>query len=187
MVIDGHESKGVVWDHAVAKDIPDFVERMQFFDMAMYLPDDILTKVDRASMGVGLEVRVPLLDHRVVEFAWTLPPKLRRGSLTSKWPLRQVLRQYVPDALVDRPKKGFSAPIGTWLRGPLRPWAEALISEDRLRREGYFKPRAIRQAWGELQAGYGGWHEHIWGVLMFQAWSERYRAGDRARAVAASG
>ncbi len=152
------------------------VEQMMALDMVSYLPDDILAKVDRAAMGVSLESRVPLLDHRVVEFAWRLPLeyKLREGQ--SKWPLRQLLYRHVPRELVDRPKMGFGIPLDAWLRGPLREWAENLLNEERLRREGYFQPQPVRRMWAEHLAGGRNRANNLWGVLMFQAWQESERS-----------
>ncbi len=152
--------------HAVA---PGFVERMMLLDTMTYLPDDILAKVDRASMAVSLEARAPLLDHRVVEWAWRQPLSRRIRDRQGKWALRQVLRRYVPDALVDRPKAGFAVPIHAWLRGPLRPWAEALLTETALS-DAMLDPAPIRHAWQQHVTGRANHMPRLWTVLMWQAW-----------------
>ncbi len=146
------------------------IERMIARDMTAYLPDDILAKVDRASMGVSLESRVPMLDHRLVEFALTLPMHLRRREGVGKWILREVLYRHVPRAMVERPKKGFGVPLAAWLRGPLRDWASDLLDPVALRRDGLFDDRAISAAWSDHVAGRRDRHNDLWPVLVATQW-----------------
>ena len=172
LVRGGTERYGLLYDQALRTEFPDFVTRMQFLDAVTYLPDDILTKVDRASMAVGLEARVPLLDHRVVEFAWRLPKHMKLRGGETKWLLRRILSRHVPPYLFERPKMGFSLPLAAWLRGPLRDWAETLLDERRLRDAGYFEETRIRAAWNGFLAGRTAAQEPLWGILMFEAWHD---------------
>lgn len=170
VVLGGHEYPTVMGDPSQRAELPEFTDRMLYYDSMMYLPDDILVKLDRASMGVSLESRVPILDHRVVEFAWKVPLAMKIKNGQGKWPLRQVLYKYVPQEMVERPKMGFAVPLDEWLRGSLRDWAENLLNERRLREEGFFDPVPIRKRWSEHLAGTRNWHNELWVILMFHMW-----------------
>ncbi|MFP6730776.1 MAG: asparagine synthase (glutamine-hydrolyzing) [Alphaproteobacteria bacterium] len=174
LVLGATEPRGVLFDSSVAHDIPDFMERCGFFDSVTSLPDQMLAKVDRASMASGLEVRVPLLDHGVVELAWRLAPSVKySGRDENKRLLRAILYNYVPRPLVDRRKRGFGVPIAAWLRGPLKDWAEAQLNSRRLFDEGFFDVGTVRAIWAEHLSGAGDWQRVLWRLLMFQAWLER--------------
>jgi len=163
---DRHWAEGV---------LQDTVELMQLCDMQTYMIEDVLAKVDRASMAVSLESRVPLLDHRLLELSWRLKPdqKIRGGQ--GKWLLRQVLYRYVPAPLIDRPKQGFAIPLAEWLRGPLRPWAEDLLSPSALSDTGLFTSDIIGRRWAQHVTGARNWAPHLWNILMAQAWARAYR------------
>lgn len=150
---------------------------MMLLDQRTYLPDDILAKVDRASMAVALETRVPLLDHDLVAYAWSLPLALKLGRSGGKHLLRELLSRFVPRPLIERPKQGFAVPLDTWLRDPLRDWAEALLDEARMRREGLLDAARVRQHWRDLLAGERHLQNDLWGVLTLQAWLDQARAG----------
>ena len=148
---------------------------MLHYDYTGYLPDDILVKVDRASMAVSLEARAPLLDHRILELVWSLPRGYLYDGETGKRVLRDLLMRYVPRALIDRPKRGFSVPVKEWIAGPLRDWAEDLLSEQALREQGIFDVESVRDAWRQHLYGWANHSELLWSVLMFQAWWKAQR------------
>jgi asparagine synthase (glutamine-hydrolysing) len=153
--------------------LPEFERQAMYLDTITYLPNDILVKLDRATMAFGLEGRVPYLDPRVVEFAWRLPLQMKVRPNQGKWILRQVLHRYVPENLVERPKMGFGIPLDSWLRSPMREWAEALLEPRRLKEEGFFDPAAVHEKWNDYLYGQGAWQFHLWDILMFQLWWER--------------
>ncbi|MDX1566087.1 MAG: asparagine synthase C-terminal domain-containing protein, partial [Phycisphaeraceae bacterium] len=168
------ESRGLFFDQELCDQVPHLADRMRLLDALAYLPGDLLTKVDRASMAVGLEVRVPLLDHRVVEFAFGLPRRLLIREGRGKWILRRVLSRYLPGEWFERPKQGFAVPVGAWLRGPLRDWAESMLDEQALSADGLLDPKPIRAAWAAHRRGEGGLDGPLWTVLMLQAWRARW-------------
>lgn len=174
LVLGGKEAPSIFTNSDYWLDHMKYGEQISYIDTLSYLPDDILTKVDRASMAVSLEARVPLLDHRIVEFAHRLPMSAKYRYKRTKWILREILGRYVPNSLMDRPKKGFGVPIELWLKGPLRDWAEELLREERLRREGFFNPGQVRKIWIEYLSNRGRWHYHLWDILMFQSWREKW-------------
>ena len=165
------ETKSLIDDTLPEFGLNDPVMGMIIRDIRSYLPDDILHKVDRASMGISLEVRSPFLDKDVIALAARLPTKMKVRDGKGKWALRQVLYKYVPSEIIDRPKEGFTVPIGIWLRGPLRDWVEDLLATKRLEKDGLFKPKIIRKIWTEHLSGKKDWSSPLWTILMFQAWN----------------
>jgi asparagine synthase (glutamine-hydrolysing) len=176
LVRGGREPVDDIWQGALAERVPDFGRRMQLIDTLTYLPDDILVKVDRASMAVGLEARAPLLDHAVVEFTWGLPDRFLVRNGETKWLLRRVLYRHVPKALIERPKMGFVMPMDEWLRGPLRDWAEDLLDARSMEADGLLDPAPVRQLWAEHLSGRTAGQYRLWCVLMFQAWKRHWLA-----------
>jgi asparagine synthase (glutamine-hydrolysing) len=175
LVLNATEPATIITDAAARMPWLDFTEEMMYKDSLTYLPDDILVKVDRASMSVGLESRAPYLDHRVAEFAWRLPLGMKLRENRTKMMLRHLLARYMPLSLIERPKMGFAMPIDTWLRGPLKQWASSLLDETRLRQEGFFDHCLIREKWSEHLSGRRNWQYLLWDILMFQAWYERWK------------
>lgn len=172
IVLDSKERQSLLTDKTMWPVFTNALHQLMYIEQMTSLPDDMLVKVDRAAMGLGLETRVPFLDHRLIEFSWRLPLSMKYRDGLSKWILRQVLYKYVPSPLIERPKAGFGIPIDVWLKGPLRDWAEELLRESRLRNEGYLNANLVSAKWSEHIAGKKKWQPHLWGVLMFQAWLE---------------
>jgi asparagine synthase (glutamine-hydrolysing) len=170
VVVNGAEPPVAARDAAAWQAGGDIAESQMLLDLVSYLPDDILVKVDRAAMAVSLETRVPFLDHRVIEFAWQLPLSMKIHDGQGKWLLRQLLYQYVPAALVERPKTGFGVPLDSWLRGPLKAWAGDLLEPARLQREGYLQAEAVTRVWHEHLSGRRNRQHALWNVLMFESW-----------------
>ncbi len=174
LVIDSQQTS-TAHDEFMQANMPDALRAMQWLDQTTYLVDDILTKVDRASMAASLETRVPLLDHRLVEFAWTLPADMKVRNGQGKWILRQVLNRFVPAPLLDRPKMGFAIPLESWLRGPLQDWASDLLDERRVRDQGFLNADVVTNEWNQLCAGGGGHKHKAWALLMWMAWVDKWK------------
>ncbi len=174
IVLNSHEPKTPLDSKLIKNEFPNLLERMMFLDQLTYLPDDILTKLDRASMAVSLEARVPFLDHRLLEFAWKIKPELKVDSGKGKVILRNLLYQYLPKGMMERPKMGFAVPIDEWLRGPLRNWANELLSERTIKNDGYFNSIVVKKLWEEHLSGKKNWQNQLWDILMFQMWFNTY-------------
>ena len=175
LVLGAKEPRGPHWDHDTSRPTPNLIDQLRLIDFLSYLPDHVLTKVDRATMSAGLEARVPLLDHRVVAFAWSVPSKIHVRNGKGKWLLREVLTRHVPRELIERPKWGFMPPLASWLRGPLKEWADALLDERCLREQGILQPGLVQARWRHhLSTGNGRveWCSPLWNVLTLQAWFE---------------
>jgi asparagine synthase (glutamine-hydrolysing) len=173
VVLNAIEQPTALTDSKLGAELSDFRSRMMFLDAVSYMSDDILAKVDRASMAVSLESRVPFLDHRVAEFAWKLPIDTKIKGNDGKWPLKKILDRYIPRELMERPKMGFGVPIDSWLRGPLREWAESALNPARLKKEGYLNADIVQEKWVEHLSGKRNWSTQLWCILMFQAWLEK--------------
>jgi asparagine synthase (glutamine-hydrolysing) len=173
IVIGSKEPLTALTDPERMPNLNNDIDQMMALDSLSYLPDDILTKVDRAFMGVSLEGRIPFLNHKVFEFAWSLPLEYKLRNGVTKWCLKEVLYKHVPKSIIERPKMGFGIPIDSWLRGPLTEWANALLDEDRLREEGFFEPEPVTKMWLEHKSGKRNWQYQLWDILMFQSWYEK--------------
>ena len=174
-VVEAEIPAYVLNDEGLQVDSASDLQDLQFWDMLMYLPDDILTKVDRAAMAVSLETRIPLLDHEIVEFAMRVPSHVNAMHPHGKWPLRRILGKYVPEELFERPKQGFAIPVGQWLRGPLCDWADSLLQENKLEQQGFLNPEVVARTWEAHKLGTRDYSFRLWGILMFQAWLEKSR------------
>ena len=173
-LVNGKEKKGLIWQNNFDTFLSCYVDKLKLLDTLTYLPDDILTKVDRSSMAVSLEVRVPILDHRIVEFSWMLPLEIQLKKNQSKWILRQVLKKYVPEKLFNRPKMGFGVPIDSWLRTDLKNWASHLLSDEVFKKYNLLKKDGIQLMWRQHQSNMKNLQYPIWNVLMLHSWAEEY-------------